>query len=203
MIIRPSTLPKLAKCPRYEPAPGATAATLRGIDMDAAFRTMLAGRESPWIADPEEKDYQAVQWAVDTARLYARGAAIETRERELRVRVLGMTGTADALCAARRWSADLKTGEMHDYTAQQAAYALGFMDREQVEHWSVLLLFCDVRELLQLDFTRESATQLLCKVLDHVRNPLARATPCEFCDWCASRKSCAARLNAAPLATWG
>ena len=133
MIIRPSTLPKLARCPRYEPAEGVTAATLRGIDMDAAFRAMLAGGECPWIVDPEEPDYQAVLWAVDTARLLARGAEIQTREKDLRVRVLGMTGTADALCAARRWSADLKTGEFHDYAAQQAAYALGFMEREQVE----------------------------------------------------------------------
>ena len=63
----------------------------------------------------------------------------------------------------------------------------------------MLLLFCDTRELLKLEFTRESAEQLLRDVLGRVNDPFARAAPCEYCEWCACRRNCAARMEGLPL----
>src|SRR5688500_989184 len=73
MPLRPSILPKLAQCPRYEPAPGCTAATVRGIDMDAAFRAMLHGTQTAWMTTADAEDLAALRWAVDAARSFAQG----------------------------------------------------------------------------------------------------------------------------------
>lgn len=209
---RPSLLPKLAQCPRYEPAPGCTDAMVRGLNLDRAFRTQLgispgdgdgSGTSSTWTVDAGSPDHAALQWAVTAARTLAGGATIETRESHLRVRALGLRGTADALCTARGWSADLKAGEIRDYEAQQAAYALGFMDRTQTDRWTVHLLYCDAREVVTLDFTRGSAEQLLRGILARVQDPHARATPCDYCDWCALRWTCAARLEPLSLLLFG
>jgi hypothetical protein len=171
--------------------------------MDAAFRALLHGTQTPWMASAEAEDLAALRWAVDAAQSFAEGQPIEAREKHLRVRVLGMTGTADALCRERGWSADLKAGEVRDYEAQQAAYALGFMNREGVDRWTVHLLFCDAREVATLEFTRESAERLLRELIARVKDPHARATPCEYCDWCALRWKCAARLEPLSLLVFG
>lgn len=197
--LRPSNLPKLAQCAQYSPAPATTAAVVRGLDLDARFRAMLSGEDSTWTLDASDHDAAALQWAVETAREFAGGERIESRERHLRVKMLGMRGTADAMCAARQWSADLKTGAVRDYEAQQAAYALGFMERESADRWTTLLLFCDAREVVARDFTREEAERIVRGIIARVKDPLARATPCDYCDWCQHRWSCQARLE--PLST--
>jgi hypothetical protein len=177
--------------------------------MDRAFRSLLHGGEARGKADADAdtdtdpEDVAAVQWAVDTARAFAGGDPIEAREEHLRVSVMGMTGTADALCGTRQWSADLKTGEIRDYEAQQAAYALGFMDREFTNRWTVLLLYCDAREVVMLEFSRARAEKIVRGVIARVKDPQARATPCDYCDWCALRWTCRARLEPLSMMVFG
>lgn len=195
MNLRPSSLPKLAQCAKYESNPDAGAAAQRGTDMDASFRAIIRGTHVAWVADADKEDIAAVEWAVATARLYAGSAHLEADENHLRVEVLGMTGTADASCTEREWSADLKTGEQRNYVEQQAAYALGFMDKEFTDQWTVHLLYCDLRLVETLEFTRESAEQIVRGVLSKAKDPEARATPCDYCDWCALRWTCKTRLE--------
>jgi hypothetical protein len=171
--------------------------------MDRIFRSLLSGTDAAWSVDAGSEDMAAVQWAVDTARAFAGGDPIEAREQHLRVSVMGMTGTADALCGKRQWSADLKTGEVRDYEAQQAAYALGFMDREFTDRWTVLLLYCDAREVVMLDFSRARAERIVRGVIARVKDPQARATPCDYCDWCALRWTCRARLEPLSMLLFG
>ena len=124
--LRPSMLPKLQKCGHYRPDVAGEAAE-RGTLIDFAFRDAI---NECWgrAQQLSDEDLEAVTWAVHTARAYAGGALLVSDERDLKVSALGLTGTADLLCSAGLWSADLKTGQKRDYIAQQAAYALGFMD---------------------------------------------------------------------------
>lgn len=197
--IRPSALPKLALCRHYLGETDAGEAADRGTRLDVVFREMIesdwpSGTDAPGL---EGDDAEAVRWAVETVRLLAGGEPLDAREEALRVESIpGINpGTADLLCSARDWSADLKTGQVRNYYEQQAAYALGFMDSHFVEEWTVYLLFCDARELVTLRYTREEAERCLREVLAHVRGD-APPVPNEYCGWCAYRWRCPARREA-------
>jgi hypothetical protein len=193
MSLRPSSLPKLAACAKYESSPVAGPAADRGTAMDALYRGVLAGTDT---IDHAQDDHRSVAWAVDTTILLAgpRGR-IETREENLRVEACGMPGTADALLLDRDTSIDLKTGEERNYLEQQAAYALGFMEAHWVDEWTVFLLYCDLRKMVKLEFTREEAEQIVRGVLAKVHDPEATATPCDYCGWCARKFTCRERLE--------
>lgn len=192
-FLRPSILPKLALCGGYRSEEFAGNAAERGTRMDAVFRDVLSGKNSsPTIL--EEGEGSPVMWAIKTARLYAAGEFIETREEFLKVEIdiEAMTGTADALCEALNWSADLKSGQMRDYEAQQACYALGFMDRFFVDEWTVYLFYCDQEQVQTLRFTRESAEEC---IHDALALYLGGVPPQlnDYCGWCAARFTCPVR----------
>jgi hypothetical protein len=193
--LRPSSLPKLAQCAKWESEAIAGPAADRGNALDLEFRLRLG---NPSVVRPRLEDLDdesSVQWAVDTARVFSGGRHVETNEENLRIAYAGMTGTADALCSERQWSADLKTGEVRNYVGQQAAYALGFMDREFTDHWTVLLLFCDERQVVTLDFTREQAERIVREIIAKAKDTNAVPTPCDYCGWCALRWTCKPRLE--------
>ncbi len=192
MNLRPSSLPKLAACPKYQSDPVSGPAAERGTLIDTAFRALLMGQEPPEL-DPE--DMENVQWAVDTARLLAGGEEILANEDDLRVEMLGMSGTADGCVPTKAASFDLKSGEIRNYREQMAAYTLGFMEKYFEESWTSYLLYCDQRQVVRHDFTKEEAEQIVRDVVAKVKDPMGVATPCEYCDWCALRYSCRKRLE--------
>jgi hypothetical protein len=204
MSLRPSSLPKLAHCAKWQGEPFAGPYAERGNLLDACFRAILdtspatlqqqADKDQTLAGLTDAEDRAAVEWAVNTCRLFAGEREVITDEAALRVEVLGMKGTADAKCLERQWSADLKTGEIRDYEAQQAAYALGFMDQEFTDTWTVLLLFCDERQVVTLDYTRAEAEALVRGIVARVKDPQAIAEPNEYCSWCAHRWTCKERL---------
>lgn len=199
-FLRPSILPKLALCGQFRSGPSGAAAE-RGTRLDVAFRELIALRfDALKQLGPEQVD--AVKWAVSTAVLLANGSPLRSDEEGLKVLTLGMTGTADLLCEERLWSADLKSGQRRNYLEQQAAYALGFMDRAFADEWTVYLLYCDLREVDTLRFTRESAEAT-------VRNAIAKGvsgeppTLNEYCGWCSNRFTCAPRRESLGLVEIG
>lgn len=193
--LRPSMLPKFAECPRYESTPDAGPAAVRGTAMDAAFRAILDGTHIAWTPDANNEDVAAVEWAVQMVRVLAGGAPVLAKESELGVAMLGMTGTADAACPEKLWSADLKSGQLRSYEEQQAAYALGFMEREFCEEWTTHLLFCDERKLVTQHWTHDSAWDVVNPVLAVVKDPNSSPTPCDYCSWCAKKWTCKERLE--------
>lgn len=209
---RPSSLPKLALCSKFVSNPTSGEYAERGQAMDVLFRDMITGTSvqpdvvpvdpsAPPAYQLEEEDIAAVQWAVTTARFMARGAFIEARESELLVDPGNgvKPGTADCLCETERWSADLKSGLVRDYIAQQRAYALGFMDRFFVNSWTIYLLFCDERQMVTLTFERETAIAETQKLMASVKDPEAVATPNDYCDLCELRFRCPQKLE---LVAW-
>ena len=194
MNFRPSLLPKLAACAKYQPQEFAGAAARRGTLMDEAFRTIIAA-EVEYEGDLDEDSFAAVCWAVDTSKILAGEHPLEAREAELRIQCEGMEGTADLLCEGGNWSADLKSGQVRNYLEQQACYALGFMDRFWQDEWTVYLIFCDARELVTLRYTREAAEKIIRDVKSAVLDDFAVATPCDYCGWCDRQWRCATRLE--------
>lgn len=202
MSLRPSSLPKVAVCACYEGDPSGSKYADRGTAIDIVFRAMIVGDSVSMEATSAvpADDLAAAQWAVDTARILAGEDALEAREEHLRIEAVGLTGTADLLCAGGRWSADLKSGEKRNYREQQAAYALGFMQATFEEEWTVYLFYCDLREVERLHFSRDEAEEIVRKMIARATDPQRVATPCDYCGWCANRFRCIPRLEmASPL----
>jgi hypothetical protein len=160
--------------------------------MDAAFRAFLMGK--PVTGDLTTEELEAVMWAVDTARDIADGAEIEADEVNLKVNTPGMdhVGTEDMRCEAIQMSADLKTGSLRSYFQQQAAYALGNMDRTFTQDWTTHLIFCDQREVVSHVWTYEKAQEVVSEVLASATDPNRKPTSCEYCSWCRKADTCVA-----------
>lgn len=196
MKIRHSSLPKLALCGQYEGASGTSEAAARGNKLDAAFRRA-------WVtADFEdrsltEEDIRAVSWALGQCiKLGGTVDGLTTNEDACRVRtsLLGdHVGTVDGVATKGGWSVDLKSGQIYDYRAQMAAYALGWMEQAQDWQWTTHLLFCDQREVVTHKWTYESAHQLVSQVMANVGTAPREN---DYCSWCAKSLTCPARVQA-------
>ena len=203
-MIRPSSLPKLAECVRFEGMAGAGPAAERGNVLDKLYREVLGGVAE---LDPNNDDHRGIAWAVGMTRILANKQADDVgpeifttesilwKEDELRVQAMGMQGTADCALPHARTSIDLKTGQERNYMEQQALYALGFMSRYKVDRWTVVLIYSDLRTMKTLDFTRPWAESIIRNLMARVNDPESVATPCEYCNWCAKKYTCAERLE--------
>ena len=195
MNIRHSALPKLAVCGQYEGAPGSSPAAERGTKLDQAFRHAWTTSEFPnW--DLPEEDAEAVRWAINECiRLGGARDGLTTEEKRCRILTGGFEhcGTADGVAVAGRWLIDLKSGQIYDYAAQMAAYALGLMQQHFEQEWTSHLLFCDQRQVVTHRWTYASASELVRKVLANVGTAPVEN---DYCAWCAKSLTCPARVKA-------
>lgn len=205
MNIRPSLLPKIAECACYESEPYAGAAADRGTSLDLHFRGVIdatapedrATLVGEMRREIDEDAADAVMWAVEMAQLLSGDHPLIAKEDDLRIEACGMIGTADLSCPSAKWSADLKSGQIRNYREQQAAYSLGFMDRYFEDEWTVYLLYCDQREYVRLEFTREDAEKIVREQIARRSDPQRLPSPCDYCGWCANRFRCIPRLEQA------
>jgi hypothetical protein len=163
--------------------------------MDGVFRALLGGTFVAWAPETSQDDREAIEWAVAKVRLFAGSDAVQSEESDLFVEMLGMKGTADYAVPVQRCSGDLKSGQVRNYDEQQAAYAVGFMEREFVSEWTTHLLFCDERQVVTRRWTLESATALIAPIIARVQTVGIAPTPNEYCGWCAHRWTCKERLE--------
>jgi hypothetical protein len=192
--IRPSSLPKLSQCGQYEGSKTASDAANRGTRLDELFRSAWGTGDFPVGTSREDGD--VVEWALaQMSRINGVWAPIETDEKLCKVRIPGMEagGTCDAICVERQWHADLKSGQIYDYEAQMAAYAMGLMNMHGQDRWTAYLLFCDQKKVVKHEFTYESAMMIVARALANVGQP---PTPNAYCDWCAKSLTCKPRLDA-------
>jgi hypothetical protein len=160
--------------------------------LDLALRSAWELGEVPPL---EQEDAMAVAWAYEMIAELADGRRVEMNEERCKIRVfqLGCTGTADAICASGNWLADLKSGQVYDYEAQMAAYALGLMMEYGVNVWTAYLLFCDQQKVITHHFTFSEALEIVKAVVANVGTP---PKPNEYCNWCSKSLTCVARLEA-------
>lgn len=197
-MIRHSSLPKLAQCPRYESQAVAGPAAERGTRMDAAFRQYI---QTETLPEMDEAEAEAIKWAALTLRSMSGGEKIEVREELCKVSTPGIEhiGTADALVLGKSMHADLKSGQIRNCMEQMAAYALGFMEATFSSEWTAHLLFCDQRQVVTHTFTYAEAECIVGDVLSEVKDPNAKPALCDYCGWCAKQDTCEART--APAAS--
>ncbi len=193
--LRPSNLPKLAVCPCYESNPVAGPAAERGTLLDSAFRAELLRLEERFtLANKLTADeIAAVSWSVSMVRAMSGRERVLAREDDCRVKILNLTGTADAIVPAKLTHFDLKTGARRNYREQMAAYALGLMGAHFASSWTAHLLFCEQREIETHTFTYEEAHAIVDQVVKAFNDPGKKPNPCEYCSWCAKADTCSAR----------
>lgn len=190
--LRHSALPKLQQCPRFQGAETTSDAAARGTVLDAAYRDLLVGLTEKWDRlEPEDK--ANVLWAVDISHILSDGEDnIISEEKYLKNRVphFDHVGTEDARILSRNMTIDLKTGQIRDYEAQMAAYALGNCLEHDVDEWECVLIFCDQRKVVRRKFTRGEAGTLVQEIVQEATNPNAKPRACEYCSWCKHQDAC-------------
>jgi hypothetical protein len=188
--IRHSALDKLDLCPCFESNPVSGPAAERGTRMDVAFRALLMGKPVPENLTPDE--LESVMWAVTTAKELAEGHEIIADEALLKVTTphLSHEGTEDSRVEAKSRSMDLKSGQLRSYHKQQAAYALGNMDRTFAKEWECVLLFCDQREVVHYRYTYEEADAWVKGIVASATDPNRQPCANEYCSWCLKKDRC-------------
>jgi Protein of unknown function (DUF2800) len=189
--IRHSALDKLDLCPCFESNPVSGPAAERGTRMDAAYRGLLMGERQPFLSLPEDEQ-DSVMWAVQMAKELAEGHEIIADEALLKVTTphLSHEGTEDSRVNAKSMSMDLKSGQMRPYHKQQAAYALGNMDRTFAKEWECVLLFCDQREVVHYRYTYEEADAWVKGIVQSATDPNRKPCANEYCSWCVKKDTC-------------
>lgn len=199
--MRPSSLPKLALCGQFQSAPGESSpAAARGTMLDVAFRHVWQTGE--YLPELPEEDRPALRWALNELMRLRKSEReqIQTSETATRIRHIPMLpngGTADAVCLGGRWLADLKSGQVYDYRAQMAAYALGLMVQEMEQEWTAHLLFCDQQRVVTHHFTFVEARDIVAAIVANVGTPPVIN---DYCGWCAHSLTCSARVQASESA---
>lgn len=194
--IRPSDIPKLEGCAVFRSEGSAGTAAHRGTDIDAATRGILQANLAPLGKLPPE-DIEAAQWGAEKLRELGGLHHVETREEFLAMAVpwLSVIGTADAVCRAGRWVADIKTGAQRDYSGQLAAYALACMNDAFCNEWTAHVVYVDQRQVRSYRFTRDEAEEKVRTTIERATSGEAEPTPCDYCSWCAHRPTCRALVR--------
>jgi hypothetical protein len=203
--ISPSTLPKLAECALFEGAGGTSSAAERGTEIDKAIRNLiLENTTSTVVVDMRKvgEDFSPITYGVDELTRLAKGSFVETREEYLAMAVPGLSklGTADAVCKAEKWVADIKTGQVRNYREQLAAYALACMEDNFDTSWTAHVVYVDQKLIRSYDFSYEEAQQITKRTIDRATSADAKPTPCEYCSWCKHYHSCNAIVRQAESA---
>jgi len=203
--ISPSSLPKLAECALFEGAGGTSSAAERGTEIDKAIRNLILENTTSTVVVNMQKvgeDFSPITYGVDELTRLAKGSFVETREEYLAMAVPGLSklGTADAVCKAEKWVADIKTGQVRNYREQLAAYSLACMEDNFDTSWTAHVIYVDQKLIRSYDFTYEEAKQITQRTIDRATSAEAQPTPCEFCSWCKHYNNCHAIVRQAESA---
>jgi hypothetical protein len=199
--IRPSALPALQECGRYESDGEPHAEAERGLRLDQLYRQLICTRWEPTAAlkadelDPE--DFEALRWALEQTGALADIEDLTANRDKCQIEIPGMDhiGEVDAFSLSKRRSFDLKSGMERDYSLQMASYAAGFMAREFLGEWQTTILFCDQQKLVSRTWSLDEAEELIRPVIDKVRSPETGPTLCSYCGWCKWKLTCPERLQ--------
>jgi hypothetical protein len=200
--VRPSALPALQECGRFESDGESRPESERGLCLDQLYRLAIAKRDQDIrLLLPDEQlpqaDFDALCWALIETGSLAGADDLTAHRDKCRIEIPGMdhTGEVDAFSLSKRRSFDLKSGFERDYSLQMAAYAAGFMTREFLGEWETVLLFCDEQKMVRRSWCLDEAEELISRVIDKVRSPKTGPTLCSYCGWCKWKLTCPERLQ--------
>lgn len=198
MTHRPSSLPALDQCPRFESG-GTSDFAEAGTARHHALSAMLMNNdESLAFALPDESERDAVIWAAEYIKLQAPSSdypiVCEVKREWMGPDFSDREGTPDVTCGNHIF--DLKWRK-RDYDAQMADYALAVMSEGGFESVTVHILYGAFKqiEVIKLDYA--TASRIVLDILTKANNPKAEPIPCDYCGWCAKRLTCPALLERA------
>lgn len=201
MNIRPSALNMLDECPKFVGAP--SEATAAGLVRHKALAEYLKGNENALdtIDDVSLASKENLLWAADYIKLKAPlqdfPLIVETKRKTVLPNGMPMEGTPDFVCGPEIF--DLKWRYFH-YTPQMAAYALMIISEGNFPIVTTHLLYGEPQTHRVLQFDAGSAWQIIKPIIQHVNEPFAAATPCEYCSWCAKKLSCESLIQQVNIA---
>lgn len=192
-MIRPSSLPALTQCPRFEG--GSSEFAEDGTNRHRVLEKLFSGDAAALDSLPEDQR-DGMEWAVEQIKLKAPLSdypiAFETRGVFVTDSFEEIPGHIDAECGPVLF--DLKWRE-RDYSAQMAAYVLIKCATQQWKEIEVILLFAEPRRYHRYKLTPDEARRIVEPIIARAKDPSAAPTPCDYCGWCAKKLSCPA-LNA-------
>lgn len=194
-ILRPSSMPALAKCPRYSPDQSTgEEQKSEGTKRHTALARYLAD-DPDWFHEiGTEWDRDGVEWAGEYVRAHAPMEDHPVRIEEGGVALVEtdpldpwtpITGTPDITCGPAVLF-DLKGRNIDSYAEQMDAYAL-MLPAKTVE---VHVLYATERKAVTSLIHREEAHERLAAIVRNVQDPQALPRVCDFCGWCANRNVC-------------
>jgi hypothetical protein len=186
----------------FEGANGTSSAAERGTAIDIAIRNIIAGNELEPVANIVGFDFNPIAYGVNELNRLAKGSFVEAREEYLAMAVPGLSklGTADAVCKAEKWVADIKTGQVRNYREQLAAYSLACMEDNFDTSWTAHVIYVDQSIIRSYEFSYEEAKQITQRTIDRATSAEAKPTPCEYCSWCKNYNNCHAIVRQAESA---
>lgn len=204
--LAPSSLPMLEQCPCFERADDAISLEPKeremnyrdhGTMMHYAFERRMTGKNTILEGGLTPHELEGIEWAVDYTK--ARLTTEYPVQLEHRMLLLDEAfrvvtfGTGDVVNGRQLF--DLKTGDLHNYWLQMAAYALMQMDLLGVDEVDIYLLFTRLRRAIELKIKREEASRRVFAVIRAVQDPDKKPRANPYCKWCRKVMTCEAVIH--------
>jgi hypothetical protein len=189
-VIRPSSLPALAKCPCYSPdqSTGETQKS-EGTKRHTALGKYLAD-DPTWKSELGEWDADGVEWAGEYIRTHAPIADhpldIEVTDCAVLPDLNLVPGTPDVFCGPVLF--DLKGRQIDTYREQMDAYVL----QRRFPVVDVHVLYATERRAERFTVRRDEAEARVMAIVEKVDDAGRKPAICDFCGWCSNRPSCPA-----------
>ena len=203
MSIRPSSLPALKECPRFESGP-AKSFTHEGTKRHEALASMfwVANGEvvvqqqldEEWAEQLDDESIEGIHWAADYIQIHAPLA-----DHELRIESKGaivdenfttiMEGTKDYECGPHLF--DIKW-RRRNYREQMAAYALMMIQEHGYDSVTVHILFMESKHPEVFKLNESECWSIIESVRETASDPEAKPVPCDYCSWCRNHIHCEA-----------
>ncbi len=201
--LAPSSLPALEECACYVSDSRETPWSEAGTTQHAVLAHILEGLKDTGLNELEIEGREGVKWAADYVKGYTKkDLFIERRMALLDDDFKEITfGTPDAYCLYDNGEGvdvfDFKSGQIANYEAQVAAYALMVMRATGTHTATTHVLFGRFQKAFRFTMTRREAQTRVDSAIARAKNPNRIEEPCKFCDWCAKAATCSALANRA------
>jgi len=195
-VIRPSSLPALKQCPRFESGE-AQSFTTEGTKRHEALASVFADESNVitalWADQLDDESIDGIMWAFDYIKLNAPMRDYELHiERQMEITdnetfEAVMRGTLDYQCGNHLF--DIKW-RRRDYVPQMAAYALMMI---QETGWNIVhvhILFMESKYAQKLALTEAECWKIINEAKHKAEDPNAEPTPCDYCGWCKHTLTC-------------
>ena len=199
-MIRPSSLPALKECPRFESGQ-ARDFTLEGTRRHQALESMFNHHdgllEPGWCEQLDDESIEGIGWAFDYIKLHAPLNDHELHiERTMEIQDddfnVVLKGTLDYQSGPHLF--DIKWRQ-RDYSAQMAAYALMMIQETGWPEVRVHILFMESQVARVYSLNETQCWEIINEAKSKAEDPNAEPVPCDYCSWCRHTLTCDALNN--------